>query len=57
MKAFSIEKLSDILISARRSQNLSQSELSKLTGLNRATISRIEPPEEKPIEESAYELE
>ena len=42
MKVFSSDKLSDIVITARRKQKLSQAELSGLTGLNRATISRIE---------------
>ena len=42
MKAFSIDHLSEIVIARRRSLKLSQSELSARTGLNRATISRIE---------------
>ena len=42
MNVFSIERLSDIMTAKRHSLKLSQSELSKLTGLNRATISKIE---------------
>lgn len=42
MKEFSIDRLSDLLISYRQRQKMSQAELAQLTGLNRATISRIE---------------
>ncbi len=42
MKVFSIDHLSDLVISKRRSLKLNQAELSKRTGMNRATISRIE---------------
>ena len=48
MKVFSIEKLSELVTTARRSMKLSQSELSKRTGMNRATISRIEQMEYTP---------
>ena len=48
MKVFSIEKLSDLVLTRRHSMKLSQSELSKLTGLNRATISRIEQKDHIP---------
>ena len=42
MKSFSIQVLADTVSSNRRRLGLSQAELSRLTGLNRATISRIE---------------
>ena len=42
MNTFSVEKFSQLLIQRRRSRGLSQAELSQLTGINRATISRME---------------
>ena len=42
MTVFSMERLSEIVSARRRAMKLSQSELSKITGLNRATISKIE---------------
>lgn len=42
MKTFSLERLSDLVGNKRREMKLSQSDLSKLTGLNRSTISKIE---------------
>ena len=42
MKSLSIQVLADTVSSNRRRLGLSQAELSRLTGLNRATISRIE---------------
>lgn len=48
MKEFSIDRLSALLNTKRRSLKLSQSELADRTGLNRATISRIEQKEYVP---------
>ena len=48
MKVFSIDKLADLVTARRHSLKLSQAELSKLTGLNRATISRIEQKDYTP---------
>ena len=48
MTVFSIERLSEILSGRRRTLKLSQAELSKLTGLNRATISKIEQKDYTP---------
>jgi len=48
MNVFSLERLSEIVTSRRRSLKLSQSELSRITGLNRATISKIEQGEYTP---------
>ena len=42
MTVFSLEHLSNIVSSRRRSMKLSQAQLSEATGLNRATISKIE---------------
>ena len=42
MNIFSSEKLSQLVIRRRRELKLSQAELSRLTGMNRATVSRIE---------------
>ena len=42
MTTFSLERLSDIVSGRRRSLKMSQVELSARTGLNRATISKIE---------------
>lgn len=42
MKVFSIEKLAQLVSAGRRGRKISQTELSRLTGINRATISRIE---------------
>ena len=42
MNVFSMERLSDIVSGRRHSMKLSQAELSRMTGLNRATISKIE---------------
>ena len=48
MKTFSIERLSDLLITGRRSLKLSQAQLAECTGLNRATISKIEQKDYTP---------
>ena len=48
MKAFSIERLSDLVSAGRRSMKLSQAQLAERTGLNRATISKIEQKEYTP---------
>ena len=42
MKTFSLDKLAALVSSGRHALKLSQAELSKRTGMNRATISRIE---------------
>ena len=42
MKSFSLSLLSSTVISLRKSKNLSQQDLSDLTGINRAVISRLE---------------
>ena len=42
MTVFSMERLSDIVSSRRHSMKLSQAQLSEATGLNRATISKVE---------------
>ena len=42
MTVFSIERLSQLISAGRRIQKLSQAALSERTGINRATISRIE---------------
>ena len=42
MKEFSLERLSALLTAKRRSLNISQAELARMAGMNRATISRIE---------------
>ena len=42
MTIFSLERLSNIVATRRRSMKLSQAQLSEATGLNRATISKIE---------------
>lgn len=42
MRIFSNDRLSELLISYRKRYKLSQADLAKQTGLNRATISRIE---------------
>lgn len=56
MKVFSIERLSDIMTARRHSRKLSQSDLSRLTGLNRATISRIEQKDYVPSIAQLQEL-
>ena len=48
MNVFSMERLSDIVSGRRHSMKLSQAELSRMTGLNRATISKIEQGEYTP---------
>ena len=48
MKTFSLERLSDLVGNKRHEMKLSQSDLSKLTGLNRATISKIEQQDYTP---------
>jgi len=48
MKVFSIDKLSEIVLRGRRTLKLSQAELAELTGMNRATISRIEQKDYTP---------
>ena len=42
MNTFSIERLAELVVAGRRSMKLSQAQLAEQTGLNRATISRIE---------------
>ena len=42
MSAFSMERLSRLILNGRRNLKLSQAELSRRTGINRATISRME---------------
>ena len=42
MRIFSSERLAELVVSGRKAKGLSQAELAQLTGLNRATISRIE---------------
>ena len=42
MTVFSIDRLSQLISAGRRIQKLSQAALSERTGINRATISRIE---------------
>jgi len=48
MTVFSMDRLSDLISARRRSLKLSQAELSGLTGLNRATISKIEQKDYTP---------
>ena len=48
MNAFSMDALSELVKRHRRIRGISQAELSRLTGLNRATISRIEQKEYTP---------
>ena len=56
MKVFSIHRLSEIVTARRRQLKLSQSDLSGLTGLNRATISRIEQKDYTPSIQQLQEL-
>ncbi len=56
MKAFSMDKLADLVSSGRRSLKLSQAELSMRTGINRATISRIEQKDYVPSIPQLQEL-
>ena len=48
MKTFSIEKLAELVRTNRRSLGISQAEIAAMTGLNRATVSRIERKEYTP---------
>ena len=48
MKTFSIERLSDLVTAGRRGMKLSQAQLAERTGLNRATISKIEQKDYTP---------
>ena len=41
MKKYSSDKLAELVVAARKTKNLSQAEVAFLTGLNRATVSRI----------------
>lgn len=42
MKKLSIQLLSDVILEKRKNRNISQEQLSKLTGINRLMIGRIE---------------
>ena len=48
MKNFSIDRLAEIVSGRRHSLKLSQAELSKRTGLNRSTISKLEQKDYTP---------
>ena len=41
MKKLSIQLLSDVILEKRKNRNISQEQLSKLTGINRLMIGRI----------------
>ena len=42
MKQLSLSKLAEIIIASRKKKSLTQQQLSNVTNINRATISRIE---------------
>ena len=56
MKKLSIQLLSDVILEKRKNRNISQEQLSKLTGINRLMIGRIEKKEYIPSIEQLQAL-
>lgn len=56
MKKLSIQLLSDVILDKRKNRNISQEQLSKLTGINRLMIGRIEKKEYIPSIEQLQAL-
>lgn len=56
MKKLSIQLLSDIILEKRKNRNISQEQLSKLTGINRLMVGRIEKKEYIPSIEQLQAL-
>ena len=49
MKTFSQQRFADLVLQKRKELNLTQAELSRITGINRTTLSRIESCEYIPL--------